>query len=164
MNLSYHSMRSTDTDFNAKTETDFDDAVTTMYVVPQDLQRVILNLVNNAFQATHELKQKDPDYAPEVRVTTKAKDGGVEIRVRDNGPGIPKENLEQLFTPFFTTKPTGSGTGLGLSISYDIVTKMHNGRLTVDSTPGEYTEFCVFIPGDLEAKAREQQLAAARGE
>lgn len=162
MNLSYHSMRSVDTEFNAKTESGFDENITSMYVVPQDLQRVVLNLMNNAFQATHELKQKDADYAPEVRVTTQAIDGGAEIRVRDNGPGIPKENLDQLFTPFFTTKPTGSGTGLGLSISYDIVTKMHNGRLTVDSTPGEYTEFCIFIPGDLEAKAREQQLAAAR--
>ncbi|MDD9868974.1 MAG: PhnD/SsuA/transferrin family substrate-binding protein [Gammaproteobacteria bacterium] len=163
MNLSYHSMRSVDTEFNARTESEFDDSITSMYIVPQDLQRVVLNLMNNAFQATHELKQKDADYAPEVRVATQAKDGGVEIRVRDNGPGIPKENVEKLFTPFFTTKPTGSGTGLGLSISYDIVTKMHNGRLTVDSKPGEYTEFCVFIPGDLEAKAREQQLAAARG-
>ncbi len=162
MNLSYHSMRSVDIEFNAKTETDLDGSITSMYIVPQDLQRVVLNLVNNAFQATHEFKQTEPDYSPEVRVSTKATDGGIEIRVRDNGPGIPQENIDKLFTPFFTTKPTGSGTGLGLSISYDIVTKMHNGRLTVDSSPGEYTEFCVFIPGDLEAKAREQQLAAAK--
>ena len=159
VNLSYHSMRSVSTEFNAKVETDFDDDVGTMHVVPQDLERVLLNLVGNAFQATHERQQKNADFAPAVRVSTKAKDGGVEIRVRDNGPGIPPENLDKLFTPFFTTKPTGSGTGLGLSISYDIVVKMHNGRLTADSRVGEYAEFCVFIPGNLKQSAPRQQAA-----
>ena len=161
VNLSYHSMRSVSSEFNSKVETDFDDEVGSMYVVPQDLERVLLNLVGNAFQAMHELQQKDADYAPTLRVSTKTADGGVNIRVRDNGPGIPPENLDKLFTPFFTTKPTGSGTGLGLSISYDIVTKMHNGRLTVDSRVGEYSEFCVFVPGDLKRKAHEQQAASS---
>ena len=156
VNLSYHSMRSVSTEFNSKIETDFDDRVGAMYVVPQDLERVLLNLVNNAFQATHERRRKDADYAPALRVSTKAANGGVEIRVRDNGPGIPPQNMDKLFTPFFTTKPTGSGTGLGLSISYDIVAKMHNGRLTANSRVGEYAEFCVYIPGDLKQKARQQ--------
>ena len=166
VNLSFHSMRSVTTEFNSKIETDLDDRVGAMYVVPQDLERVILNLVNNAFQATHGLRQKDADFAPQLWVSTKAVDGGVEIRVRDNGPGIPPENIEKLFTPFFTTKPTGSGTGLGLSISYDIVAKMHNGRLTADSRVGEYAEFCVFIPGDLRQKALQQiaDQATANGE
>ena len=119
--------------------------------VPQDLSRVFLNIVNNACYATHEKKkaldsQGRRDYMPTLTVSTRSAGDAVEIRVRDNGEGIPQQIRDRIFNPFFTTKPTGQGTGLGLSISHDIVVQQHHGTLDVDSSPGEYTEFVIRLP------------------
>jgi len=122
-------------------------------VVPQDIGRVILNLITNAFYAVSAPKSTEGDflYQPTVTVTTKRKSplgdfgAGAEVRVKDNGPGIPKNVIDKIFQPFFTTKPTGQGTGLGLSLSYDIV-KAHGGELRVETKEGEGTEFIILLP------------------
>jgi signal transduction histidine kinase len=115
-------------------------------VIPQDIGRVLLNLINNAFFAvSQKLKAESIDFKPEVIVTTKKLLDSIEIRVKDNGSGIPDEIKEKIFQPFFTTKPTGSGTGLGLSLSYDIV-KAHGGEIKVDSTENIGTEFIITLP------------------
>jgi signal transduction histidine kinase len=109
--------------------------------------RVLLNLLNNAFYAVYEKKKKlNNNYEPQVYISTKKTGNNVEIRVKDNGLGIPQKSLDKIFQPFFTTKPSGEGTGLGLSLSYDIVTKGHGGERKVDTKEGEYTEFIVQIP------------------
>ncbi len=115
---------------------------------PQGVTRVLLNLFSNGFYAATRRARSEPapGYEPTLKVTTRDLGNGVEIRVRDNGAGIPADIKDKLFQPFFTTKPTGEGTGLGLSISYDIVTQQHGGTITVDSEPGAYTEFTVTIP------------------
>jgi signal transduction histidine kinase len=116
-------------------------------VVPQDLTRVFLNLIGNGFYAAKKRKQQSPeDFKPILTVATRDLGDAVEVRVRDNGVGIPPEMRDKLFQPFFTTKPTGEGTGLGLSISYEIVTQQHGGTISVDSKVGEYTEFTVRLP------------------
>ena len=109
---------------------------------------MLLNLISNAFHAVHKRQRDggDPSYEPEVTVSTRALPQGLEIRVRDNGTGIPDEVRAKMFDPFFTTKPPGEGTGLGLSLSHDIVVKQHGGRIDVDSKVGEYTEFVVTLP------------------
>ena len=154
LRLAYHGFRAKDKSFNADFKTELDESLPKISVVPQDIGRVLLNLINNAFQAV-----KDVD-KPEVLVRIRRMDsplgaGGsaVEIRVKDNGPGIPDDIKEKIFQPFFTTKPTGEGTGLGLSLSYDIVTKGHGGELKVESPPasgaskgGIGTEFLVSLP------------------
>ena len=149
LRLSYHGLRAKDKSFNAKYETNFDATVEKMNVVPQDLGRVILNLINNAFYAVTEkktLRQTQGDsYDPMVIVSTKKQNGRVEIKVKDNGVGISQKVLDKIFQPFFTTKPTGQGTGLGLSLSYDIV-KAHGGELTVDTKEGEGTTFIINLP------------------
>src|SRR5205085_1899710 len=118
--------------------------------VPQDITRVLLNLFGNGFYATGRRRRDatEPGYQPVLQVTTRDLGEQVEIRVRDNGVGIPPEIREKLFQPFFTTKPTGEGTGLGLSISYDIVTQQHGGTIEVDSEPGAFTEFRIRLPRD----------------
>lgn len=159
LRLSYHGLRAKDKSFNATMETGFDEAVGIVNVVSQEIGRVILNLVNNAFYAVSEKKrlvyengnpETAPNYKPTVWLTTKRTKSGIEIRVKDNGTGMPDSVKEKIFQPFFTTKPTGLGTGLGLSLSYDIV-KAHGGELSVASQTGEveesWTEFLVFIPG-----------------
>jgi signal transduction histidine kinase len=116
-------------------------------VVPQDMGRVLLNLFNNAFYAVNEKqKQVNGDFEPQVLVTTKKVGSNVEIAIKDNGAGIPQEIIDKIFQPFFTTKPTGKGTGLGLSLSYDIITKTHQGEISVQSREGEWTEFLIRIP------------------
>ncbi|GAB4012510.1 hypothetical protein GCM10028808_28830 [Spirosoma migulaei] len=116
-------------------------------VVPQELGRVLLNLYNNAFYAINQKQKMAPSgYQPTVTVSTTQVNGQTEIRVSDNGMGIPESVKSKIFQPFFTTKPTGEGTGLGLSLSYDIVTKGHGGELRVDSVPGQFTEFTITIP------------------
>ncbi|MDQ3844788.1 MAG: ATP-binding protein, partial [Bacteroidota bacterium] len=136
-----------DKGFDARIETHFDAALRKVSVVPQDIGRVLLNLFNNAFYATNEKKrQLNGTYEPAVSVSTKRKDGKVEISVKDNGTGIPQKNITKIYQPFFTTKPTGEGTGLGLSLSYDIITKGHGGELKVDTKEGEYTEFVIQLP------------------
>ncbi|HSO86807.1 MAG TPA: ATP-binding protein, partial [Draconibacterium sp.] len=132
--------------FNAKMESDFDPAVPKIEVVPQDIGRVILNLITNAFYAVNERKKKgETGYEPTVSVKTKKKVSHIEISVKDNGSGIPEHIKEKIFQPFFTTKPTGQGTGLGLSLSYDIV-KAHGGELKVETKESEGTEFIVLLP------------------
>ena len=156
LNLAFHGARAQDRSFNVSLERDFDPSLTPIEIVPQDITRVLLNLFGNGFYAVkkHGDEQPDPAYQPRLRVTTLDLKGQVEIRVRDNGIGMPPEIRAKLFTPFFTTKPTGEGTGLGLSISYDIVVQEHGGTITVDSQPGEFTEFTLRLP-------RASQSAAA---
>ena len=147
LRLAYHGLRARDKSFNATMETDFDPAVGEVDLVPQDMGRVLLNLLTNAFHAVSERNGSAPDgYEPTVRIRTRKTDKGVEISVRDNGGGIPDEIKDKIFQPFFTTKPTGEGTGLGLSMAYDIVTKGHGGALTFTGTGPEGTEFRIFIP------------------
>lgn len=144
LNLAYHGMRARESDFNVTLERDFDDAVGQVEGVRQDLGRVFLNLISNAFQALHDLGPEVQN--PTVRVSTRRTGSSIEIRVSDNGPGIPEQVRDKIFEPFFTTKPTGTGTGLGLSISFDIITKGHNGTLEVDSRHGEGSTFVVRLP------------------
>src|SRR5690606_26006679 len=147
LRLAYHGLRAKDKSFNARFETELDETLVPIHVVPQDLGRVVLNLINNAFYAVSERQRAQPqDYVPEVVVRTRRTARGIEIAVRDNGNGIPEAIREKIFQPFFTTKPAGQGTGLGLSLSYDIVTKGHQGSMTVESDPGEYTKFTIFLP------------------
>ena len=145
LRLSYHGLRAKDKSFNAKFETDFDTSLPNINVVPQEMGRVILNLINNAFYATNERKKlNEPGYEPEVIVSTRKEKDKVEIKVKDNGTGIPSTIKDKIFQPFFTTKPTGSGTGLGLSLSYDIV-KAHGGEIKVETKEGEGTTFIVQL-------------------
>ena len=146
-NLAYHGMRAQDQSFNVKIETDFDPSVGKLNVVPQDLSRAFLNIVNNACYAANDKRKTSKNgFAPVVRVSAKNLPGGVEIRIRDNGNGIPQSVRDKIFNPFFTTKPAGVGTGLGLSLSYDIITQEHKGEITVDTKEGEFTEFIITIP------------------
>jgi signal transduction histidine kinase len=146
-NLAYHGLRATDSSFNCSFETDYDLSTGELDVVPQQLSRVFLNIVNNACYAVHQRKKKEGDgYQPTLTLRTRRAGGHVEIRIRDNGTGMPKEVAAKIFDPFFTTKPAGSGTGLGLSISYDIIAQGHGGELSVDSVAGEYTEFLIKLP------------------
>ena len=147
LRLSYHGLRAKDKSFNAKFETHFDSSLPKINVVPQDIGRVILNLINNAFYAVNERTKEDAaDYQPSVIVTTKSQGDKVEIRVHDNGKGIPDTIKEKIFQPFFTTKPTGQGTGLGLSLAYDIITKGHGGSLMVETKVFGGTSFIIQIP------------------
>ena len=148
LRLAYHGLRAKDKSFNAKFETNFDPSLPKINVVPQEIGRVILNLINNAFYAVSERKKlNEPGYEPEVIVSTRKERDKVEIKVKvkDNGTGISEKIKEKIFQPFFTTKPTGSGTGLGLSLSYDIVTKGHGGELKVETKEGEGTTFIIQL-------------------
>jgi signal transduction histidine kinase len=166
LRLAYHGLRAKDKSFNANFKTDFDPNLPLINVIPQDIGRVLLNLINNAFYAVqvhvetrHALSlqqtplQQQPDYNPTVIVSTKNMGNRVEIRVKDNGPGIPADIVDKIFQPFFTTKPTGQGTGLGLSLSYDIV-KAHGGEIKVNTksagsvtdNENEGTEFTIILP------------------
>jgi len=156
LRLAFHGLRAKDKSFNATLITDYDESIGTINIISQDIGRVILNLITNAFYTVAE-KKKSPHplkgsegYEPVVTVTTKrlgspSGDGGkVEIKVADNGNGIPAKILDKIFQPFFTTKPTGQGTGLGLSLSYDIV-KAHGGELRVETKEGEGAEFIILL-------------------
>jgi signal transduction histidine kinase len=161
LRLAYHGLRAKDKTFNAKFETDFDNTVGKINIIPQDIGRVILNLINNAFYAVTEKKNASMNttgqqYEPTVSISTKVftpplgglpagqAGSGVLISVKDNGNGIPQKILDKIFQPFFTTKPTGYGTGLGLSLAYDIV-KAHGGDIKVNTTEGEGSEFIVQL-------------------
>jgi len=147
LNLAYHGARAQDQSFNITMERDFDQNLAPVEVVPQDVMRVFLNLIGNGFYAANQRSSAgDGAFRPVLKVTTREVGDAVEIRVRDNGVGIPREHREKLFQPFFTTKPTGEGTGLGLSISFDIVTQQHGGTITVESEVGQFTEFTVRLP------------------
>jgi ligand-binding sensor domain-containing protein/signal transduction histidine kinase len=160
LSLAYHGIRAKDSSFNASMKTDFDKSIGNISIVPQEIGRVLLNLYNNAFYAIMEKQKKQPEasasvppqaglakeaYVPTISVRTKKIENKVEIRIRDNGNGVPHMVKEKIFQPFFTTKPTGLGTGLGLSLSYDII-KAHGGDIKVETKPGEGAEFVIDIP------------------
>ncbi len=146
LRLAYHGLRAKDKSFNATMKTDFDESIGKVNVVPQDIGRVVLNLITNAFYAVDEKKKQNLNgYDPVVSVSTKKSGDKVEIKVTDNGNGIPKKILDKIFQPFFTTKPAGQGTGLGLSMSYDII-KAHGGELKVETKEGEGSEFVIVLP------------------
>jgi signal transduction histidine kinase len=160
LRLAYHGLRAKDNSFNAELITEFDADLPKIKVVPQDIGRVLLNIINNAFQAVHQKsKVKVKDFEPSLKIKTNLKgkhspsgtggsagnNSSIQISISDNGQGIPSEIKDKIFQPFFTTKPTGQGTGLGLSLSYDIV-KAHGGELVVESEEGEGTEFKITLP------------------
>lgn len=157
LELAYHAARAEDQSFNIELVRDLDPEVGELELYPADIMRVFLNLINNALYATHERMSNGGDvgYAPTLAVSTRCKDGAVEVRIRDNGTGVPKAVLDKVFNPFFTTKPTGEGTGLGLSLSYETVVKMHNGWIDVESVEGEFTEFIVTLPRELSGRESE---------
>jgi two-component system NtrC family sensor kinase len=145
LRISYQGMRTRDNSFNSKIETHFDQDINRINIIPQEIGRVLLNLYSNAFYAVAEKKkQQFEGYEPTVTVSTVKTNDRVEVRVKDNGNGIPKKILDKIFQPFFTTKPTGQGTGLGLSLSYDII-KAHGGEIRVDSKEGEFCEFIILL-------------------
>ena len=149
LRLAYHGLRAKDKSFNATINTDFDEALGNINIVPQDIGRVLLNLYNNAFFSVNEKKKQQPvGYEASVSVSTKRIDDKVEIMVRDNGNGIPQKVVDKIFQPFFTTKPTGQGTGLGLSLSYDII-KAHGGEIKVETKAGEGSIFVICLPEKL---------------
>jgi signal transduction histidine kinase len=156
LRLAYHGLRAKDKSFNAKFETEFDHNIGKINIISQDIGRVLVNLINNAFYAVTERKKQASTlrqaqgsapngYEPTVTVYTKKIEDKIEIKVKDNGNGIPPKVLDKIFQPFFTTKPTGQGTGLGLSLSYDIV-KAHGGELKVETKEGEGSVFNIQIP------------------
>ena len=145
LRLSYHGLRAKDNSFNATTKTDLDESIGNINIIPQDIGRVLLNLINNAFYVVNEKsKQEIEGYEPTVSLSTRMLRDKVEIKVADNGNGISQKILDKIFQPFFTTKPTGQGTGLGLSLSYDIV-KAHGGELKVETKEGEGTTFTIEL-------------------
>ena len=146
LRLAYHGLRAKDKSFNTTWKTDFDDSIGKINVVSQDIGRVILNLLTNAFYAVNEKRKLNiPGYSPLVTVYTKKLPGKVEIRITDNGNGIPPDVLDKIFQPFFSTKPSGEGTGLGLTLSNDIITKGHGGELKVKTKEGEGSSFYIFL-------------------
>ncbi len=148
VNLAYHGARAEKQGFNIILQRSFDPAAGQVNCFPQEITRVLLNLISNGFYAATKRKGQTGGGGYEPTLTTETRNLGdrVEIRIRDNGTGIPPEVREKLFNPFFTTKPAGEGTGLGLSISHDIVVKQHAGSIEVDSQPGEFTEFRIVLP------------------
>ncbi len=147
INLAYHGMRAQDSTFNIKIETDFDPAVGKLNIVPQDVSRVFLNIITNGCYEAHRKKQEqNGEFSPTLSVKTRNLANLVEVRIRDNGNGIPAGVREKLFTPFFTTKPPGKGTGLGLSISYDVIVHQHGGQLFFESEEGRFAEFIIHLP------------------
>ncbi len=147
LRLAYHGLRAKDKTFNAKMVTELDPTLGKVNVLPQDLGRVLLNMLTNAFYAVSEKKRQQPQgYDPTVWIVTQSRPGQVIIRIRDNGTGMPDSVKQKIFQPFFTTKPTGQGTGLGLSLSYDIITKGHGGSLEVVTQEGTCTEFIIRLP------------------
>ncbi|GEM_PF-2755701 len=145
--LTYHGMRAIDASFNIKIEKNYEASIGKLEIVPQDMSRVFLNILNNACYAAHQKKKTNgDDFSATLLVSTKNLGDKAEIRIRDNGNGIPAEIRDKIFNPFFTTKPTGQGTGLGLSISYDIIVQEHRGEIEVETEEGKFTEFVVRLP------------------
>jgi signal transduction histidine kinase len=147
LNLAYHGARAEKSGFNIKLERDLDPAAGMVDLYPQEITRVFLNLISNGFYAATKRKEAgDETFEPTLKASTKNLGNKVEIRIRDNGTGIPLEVKEKMFNPFFTTKPAGEGTGLGLSMSHDIVVKQHGGTIDVQTEPGVFTEFIITLP------------------
>jgi PAS domain S-box-containing protein len=150
LNLAYHGARAENSSFNVTLERDLDPTVGEVALYPQEITRVFLNLIGNGLYATQkrQTEWKEDGYRPTLKVSSRNLGESVEVRVRDNGTGIPAEAVERVFEPFFTTKPTGEGTGLGLSLSYETIVQQHRGRLEVDTREGEFTEFTITLPRD----------------
>lgn len=148
INLSYLGYRAIDPSFDVNIQRHYDLSVQPIDIIQQDLGRVLLNILNNACYALNQKrKELNKEYQPNLSILTKSKTGEVEIRISDNGPGIPENVRDQIFKPFFTTKPAGDGnTGLGLSISHEIIVKKHKGQLKVESEPGKFTTFIIILP------------------
>jgi signal transduction histidine kinase len=147
LNLAYHGARAEKSGFNITLKRAFDPEAGMIDLYPQEITRVFLNLISNGFYAASKRKEAgEEDFEPVLTATTKGLGNKVEIRIRDNGTGIPLEVKEKMFNPFFTTKPAGEGTGLGLSMSHDIVVKQHGGTIDVDTEPGVFTEFIITLP------------------
>ena len=163
--LAFHAVRAQDSDFQLDIQQELDPTVGEVDVVPQDLGRVFLNMVTNACYAVDERRRtgEDKDYRPTLKITTRRKDDNVEIGIRDNGTGMPKEVADKIFNPFFTTKPTDQGTGLGLSLSADIV-RQHGGEIRVQSEPGEFTEMTVSIPRKAPEQPEQEDAEQATAE
>ncbi|QQS35963.1 MAG: GHKL domain-containing protein [Ignavibacteriales bacterium] len=150
VNLAYHGMRAANKDFNITIEKNYDESIEKINVIPQDISRVFLNIINNACYAAYDKQKKaGNDFSPILKVSTKNLHRKVEVRIKDNGMGIPDKIKDKLFNPFFTTKPTGEGTGLGLSLSYDIVVKQHSGDIRFETEENKYTEFIITLPNNL---------------
>jgi signal transduction histidine kinase len=146
LNLAYHGARAEKQGFKITLERSLDPAAGQVDVYPQEITRALLNVISNGFYAATKRKGRDTSHEPSLMAATKTLGDKVEIRIRDNGTGIPPEVREKMFNPFFTTKPAGEGTGLGLSITHDIIVKQHSGSIEVDSQPGEYTEIRIILP------------------
>ena len=147
LNLAYHGARAEKSGFNITLQRDFDTGAGMVDLYPQEMTRVFLNLISNGFYAATKRKiEAGDDFEPTLSATTRSLGNAVEIRIRDNGTGIPDEVKEKMFNPFFTTKPAGEGTGLGLSMSHDIVVKQHGGTVGVDTLAGSFTEFVITLP------------------
>ena len=147
LNLAYHGARAENAGFNVTMHRNFDLAVGMADAYPQEITRVLLNLISNGFYATTKRKAEGGDgFEPTLTATTRDLREKVEIRIRDNGTGIPDDVKDKIFNPFFTTKPSGEGTGLGLSMSHDIIVKQHGGSIEVETEPGRFTEFKIVLP------------------
>ena len=148
--LAYQGMRGNDSEFNLTFKTDYDPSISPVNLGFQEMSRVIINLVDNSCYTLNEKRKRmEVGFSPEILLATKKLDDFIEIRIRDNGCGMPQDVLEKLFQPFFTTKPKGQGTGLGLSLSFDIITNIHNGKIDIQSKEDEFTEFRILIPTNL---------------
>ncbi len=152
VSLAYHGIRAKDASISVNFDTDYDDSIGEINLIPQNLSRVILNIVNNACYAINSRKKEEGDsFFPLIHITSKNLGDCVEVKIKDNGNGIPQDVISKIFNPFFTTKPTGEGTGLGLSMSYDIVVQEHRGQIKVESKEGSHTEFIITLPKSLKA-------------
>ncbi|HSF75000.1 MAG TPA: ATP-binding protein, partial [Microcoleus sp.] len=157
INLAYHGIRAKEDAFNITIETDYDNDIGEVAVVPQDIGRVFLNIISNACYALYKEKQeRGEDFSPLLDVKTRNLDTGIEIHICDNGSGIKPEVIDKIFNPFFTTKPAGEGTGLGLSISHDIIVQQHRGGIKVETELGKYTKFIITLPKKI-AEVKELQ-------
>jgi len=148
LNLAYHGARAEKPQFHVTLRREFDQAAGTLELFPQEITRVFLNLISNGFYALTKRKTDNGEvpFEPVLSAATRNLGDGVEIRIRDNGTGIPPDVKEKMFDPFFTTKPAGEGTGLGLSMSHDIIVKQHGGRIDVETEAGQFTEFRIVLP------------------
>lgn len=146
--LSYHAMRANHKSFNASIQETYEEGLPALNVVPQDLSRAVINIMNNACYAVFAKAKEasDAPYQPTINIDLKKEGGSIKLTIEDNGTGIPDEVKEKLYTPFFTTKPVGEGTGLGLSISKSIIEEKHHGKLVMETEPGKYTRFTITLP------------------
>jgi signal transduction histidine kinase len=168
LNLAYHGARAEKSGFNITLQREFDTSAGSAELFPQEITRALLNLISNGFYAATKRKAENDQEAfePALSATTRNLGSSVEIRIRDNGTGIPPEVKEKIFNPFFTTKPAGEGTGLGLSMTHDIIVKQHGGTITVDTERGAFTEFIITLPratgGKTISGAQDEHLHCGR--